>query len=253
MPLSTGPTPDFNQVTLKYAGVRLDGAPVTGELSLTYNSTNPLLDEDDTLPVSIYPVELKKTLTTATIQVKDETGAFVSRTVGYAEWNVPASDDPDIQGFGGTYTLVERLTNATGQTRNFVASKDAANGVIWLNRITSVNPVAGQTISAVSVAQVNQIQAQLNALTANGTGGSGGSFSGVPNDGSVTNAKVAAGAAISLDKTVSGTTNKAYTATEQTKLTGVAAGATVNSADAFLLNRTLIVDKEFTELHFIGA
>lgn len=233
-PLSTGPTPDYNQVTLRYAGVRLDGQPVQGDLILTYNATTPLLDDDPVFPVSIYPVELKKTLTTATIVVKDENGADVNRTVGYAEWNVPASDDPDIQGFGGTYTLRENLTNATGQTRNFVASKDAANGVIWINRITSVNAVPGQAVSAVSVAEFNQLKAQV---AAGGGGSGGGTSSGVPLDGSVTNVKVASGAAISLDKTVSGTTNKAYTAAEQTKLSAITAGATANALDSFLLNR----------------
>lgn len=41
----------------------------------------------------------------------------------------------------------------------------------------------------------------------------------------------------SADTITDGTTNKAYTATEQTKLAGVATGATANSSDATLLNR----------------
>jgi hypothetical protein len=78
----------------------------------------------------------------------------------------------------------------------------------------------------------------------------------VPTDGSVTNAKVATGAAIALSKLATdplaranhtgtqsadtltdGTTNKAFLATERTKLTGIATGATANSADAVLLAR----------------
>lgn len=47
-----------------------------------------------------------------------------------------------------------------------------------------------------------------------------------PADASVTNAKVASGAAISADKLADGTTNKVMTATERAKLAGVAAGAT---------------------------
>lgn len=235
MPLSTGPTGDWNQVTLRWAGVTLDGQPVAGSLSLTYSSPNPLLDEDATFPVSIYPVELKKTLTTATIQVLDENGQSVNRTVGYAEWTVPASDDPDIQGFGGTYTLTENLTNARGQTRNFVASKDAPGGVIWVNRITSVNAVPGQAVSAVSVAEFTQLKAQVSQITGSGTGG--GTFSGVPIDGSVTNVKVASNAAINADKLVSGTTNKIPVAADLVKLAGIAAGATANQSDAYLLNR----------------
>lgn len=59
----------------------------------------------------------------------------------------------------------------------------------------------------------------------------------VPTDGSVTNAKVATNAAISADKTADGTTNKVYTATEKTKLAGVATGATANDTDANLKDR----------------
>ena len=42
---------------------------------------------------------------------------------------------------------------------------------------------------------------------------------------------------LTQDVVPSGTTNKAFTATEQTKLAGIAAGATVNAADATLLAR----------------
>jgi hypothetical protein len=78
-----------------------------------------------------------------------------------------------------------------------------------------------------------------------------------PTDGSVTNAKVAAGAAIALSKLATdplaranhtgtqsadtltdGTTNKAFLATERTKLTGIATGATANATDAQLRDRS---------------
>jgi hypothetical protein len=42
----------------------------------------------------------------------------------------------------------------------------------------------------------------------------------------------------SADTLTDGTTNKAFLATERTKLTGIATGATANSTDAFLLSRT---------------
>lgn len=56
-------------------------------------------------------------------------------------------------------------------------------------------------------------------------------------DGSITNVKIAANATINADKLADGTNNKIMTAAERTKLTGVAAGATANSTDAYLLNR----------------
>lgn len=42
----------------------------------------------------------------------------------------------------------------------------------------------------------------------------------------------------SADSIVNGSTNRVFTISEQTKLSGIAAGATVNSSDSFLLNRT---------------
>ena len=43
---------------------------------------------------------------------------------------------------------------------------------------------------------------------------------------------------VSADKVADGTTNKAYSATEKTKLTGIAAGAQVNPADLAALDST---------------
>lgn len=51
------------------------------------------------------------------------------------------------------------------------------------------------------------------------------------------NADISATAAISADKTANGTTNHVFTAVMDTKLSGIATGATANSADATLLNR----------------
>lgn len=54
----------------------------------------------------------------------------------------------------------------------------------------------------------------------------------------VANAQVSTGAAISADKLANGTTNVIMTATERTKLTGIAAGATANATDASLRDRS---------------
>jgi len=43
---------------------------------------------------------------------------------------------------------------------------------------------------------------------------------------------------LNQDAVPDGTTNKAYTATEKTKLSGIASGATANQTDAYLLSRT---------------
>jgi hypothetical protein len=62
----------------------------------------------------------------------------------------------------------------------------------------------------------------VTKVPADGSGGGGGT----PNDGTVTDVKVAAGAAISADKLADGSTLKVMTAAERTKLAGVATGAT---------------------------
>lgn len=54
----------------------------------------------------------------------------------------------------------------------------------------------------------------------------------VPADASVTNAKVATGAAISADKLADGTTNKVMTAAERTKLAGLSGASTVTVLNA---------------------
>ncbi len=48
----------------------------------------------------------------------------------------------------------------------------------------------------------------------------------------VTNVKVASGAAISADKMADGTTNKVFSATKDTKLTGIETGATADQTGA---------------------
>lgn len=86
-------------------------------------------------------------------------------------------------------------------------------------------------------------QTRLNAIeegieTAQETAEAAAAAAGNVADGAVTNAKVASGAAISADKLADGTTNKIMTAAERTKLAGVATGATANSTDAQLRDRT---------------
>jgi len=55
--------------------------------------------------------------------------------------------------------------------------------------------------------------------------------------GQVVDSMVSGTAAISADKTADGTANKVFLAAEKTKLTGIAAGATVNATDAALRDR----------------
>ena len=156
-----GPTPDFDTVLLIWAGVTLDGSPVTGSLSLTYNGSSPMLDEDPELPVGIYPTKLSKSIETRSIIVNDEEGVPQTKTVGYVEFRVPATNDPDILGSGGTYTLVEQLTNATGTTRTFIADKDAPDGTMWISRIMSIDPIDPDAVPSVTFGDLLQYQRKI--------------------------------------------------------------------------------------------
>lgn len=163
-----GPTPDFDVVTLKWAGVHLDGTPATGKLQLTYNG--PVLLDNGPTPVGIYPVALQTLIGRQTIV---ETGR--SFEVGYVEWQVPASNDPDIVGSGGTYTLTEILDRGKGRTFSFIADKDAVGGVIWLNLVAPSEPIPGMPYPAVSIADVLALDSRIDSLEASGAGGGGSS------------------------------------------------------------------------------
>lgn len=236
--MANGPTPDFDRISLKWAGVFLDGTPCAGSLVLTYNG-GPMLDDDQTTPVSIYPVGLSTQIGQLTIPVGD--GAT---TVGYVEWSVPASNDPDIAGSGGTYTIEEKLTRGGGRKFSFVADKDAPGGVIWTNKLAGSAPSTGEPLSAVYWADFSELSGRVATLEGGGTGGGGepgesgpvtwdtiedkptfapvaisGSYGDLtdqpnppeiptslpPTDGSVTNDKVAPDAAIAASKLGTGT------------------------------------------------
>lgn len=156
------PSPDWGSVTLKWAGTYLDGSPATGSLTVTYNG-GVQLDDDPVMPVNIYPAKL-------TVQIEPRTLTTIdgkTMQVGYAEVQVPASNDPDIQGSGGTYSLTESLYKGAGRTDvPFVADLNAPGGVIWLNRIIPTTPVPGESLSVVYYSDFNDLKARVDNLAA---------------------------------------------------------------------------------------
>ena len=137
---------------------------------------------------------------------------------GYFQVELPTTDDPDINPSGWTYSVVE----PTGRTYNIVvpANTPALNSPgddlhgFPVMELSSVVPAPG--------AQPGNVQIITTST---------------PADGSVTNAKVAADAAINADKLTEGSTNKLLTPAERTKLSGISAGATANASDANLRDR----------------
>lgn len=141
------PSPDWGLVLMKWAGVYLDGTPCTGRIKVSFNkpagldAKAPMLDDDPETPLSIYAA--------ATIDVQLTTKTVLyggsPRPVGYAEFWVPATDDPDITDSagnplaGGTYTCTEALDRGAGQTPfKFVAPIATSPDGLWLNKIEHV-------------------------------------------------------------------------------------------------------------------
>ena len=160
------PTPDWDLVTLKWAGVYLDGTPARGSLHLDYNGT-VMLDDDPELPINIFRRRLTAQLTTTQIMIDGQ-----QREVGYAEFQVPASNDPDITGGGGTYTLTEELVGGGGRgSFSFVADIAAPNRTIWLNKILPTAPSSGQVLPVVYFADFEALEQRVTAVETGGTGG----------------------------------------------------------------------------------
>lgn len=122
-----------------------------------------------------------------------------------------------------TITVAAATTGASGIPATIVNAKGDL-----------IAATADDTVARLGVGTDGQV---LTASSGASTGLAWAAASSTPSDGSVTDAKVASGAAISADKLADGTTNKVFLATERTKLTGIATSATANSSDATLLAR----------------
>lgn len=154
------PSPDWTRVELRWAGTYLDGTPCDGTLDLTYDG-GVALDDDTVLPLNIFPSKLSFPIGRKTVAIEG-----VAREVGYAAFHVPASNDPDIQGAGGTYTLVEKLAKGGGRTHTFAVDIATAADGIWLSKIAPSAPSAGEPISVVYYSDFTDFKASVEALIA---------------------------------------------------------------------------------------
>lgn len=166
------PSPDFDLITLKWAGTYLDGAPAQGSLQLTYGG-GVMLDDDLATPINIFPKQIVAPITTLSVLIGGE-----MKEVGYAEFKVPATNDPDIDGGGGTYSMTESLLDvSTGRTVTFPVDVNAPDGIIWLNKIIPTTPAAGAPISVVYWDDFQSLEARVANIEAGGGGGEGGPVS----------------------------------------------------------------------------
>lgn len=162
-------TPDTTMITLVWHGVYLDGSPATGNLVLTYDGGLQLdPGDDDNLSVMIFPNTIKKAITQKRIQTHDEFGNVLRVVVGHAEFQVPATNDEDLEGSGGTYTLVEDLERGGGRTYTFAVDKDAPGGKIVLHELPgTTTPDPGTVYTGISVSTFNALANRVTNLEDN--------------------------------------------------------------------------------------
>jgi hypothetical protein len=135
-----------------------------------------------------------------------------------------------------TYSATVQLDGAVTDVRVF--QLPAGPTSVDLDLMTQVSSSQGILVDLPEVVSVAGLTGAISAADLAATlSGLVGGGSGTPDDGSVTDVKVATGAAISLDKTADSGTRVAMSAAERTKLGGVATGATANDTDANLKNR----------------
>lgn len=160
------PSPDFDYITAEWYGTQLDGQPCRGSIDIEYDGAGPMLDPSTTRPLDVFPVVISQSLQTTQIQVNDKNGNPVTVNVGYAVFELPASNDPDILGGGATYTVTERLEGAVGRTYSLFVDKDAPGGVIRLNELTPTAPTEQTVVSVVTVAGFNALEQRVAGLEA---------------------------------------------------------------------------------------
>lgn len=196
----------FTQITVTGTYRTADGAPAQGAVSFT----------------PVVPMHNGNIVISAAV-------AGQLNSSGVVTVSLAATTDPGTTPLGGTYEVAEFLTNQPARPRyNIIVAHNGGQ----INLATVAPAVPGPAMNVYLTQTAADARYELIGA------GEGPS---TPADGSVTDAKVAVDAAIVLDKTADSTGSAgrlALTNAERTKLGGIAAGATVNSSDASLRDRT---------------
>jgi GDSL-like Lipase/Acylhydrolase family len=145
-------------------------------------------------------------------KIWDVGGDFGSAGSGGGTGYIPGGPDVSLMD-GGTGTSL-----SDPNADRIMFWDDSAGAVTWLTAGTGLT-ITGTTLDAAGGGG-GITNSSTDTLTNKTMNGSANTFSN-----------------ISADSTIDGTTNKAFTNTERTKLTGIATAATANSADATLLAR----------------
>lgn len=165
-PFTKRPSYDWNVIQCIWAGTYVDGTPAAGVIAIKYDGVGPMLDDDPTLPLAIFSTTVEVPIVTTTVIIAGET-----RTVGYASIWLPATNDPDIQGGGGTYTFSERLEREGGRSDiSFVVDKDTPGGIIYLHKVAGSIPGSGTPLSVVYWSDFIALEARVDVLEGAGAG-----------------------------------------------------------------------------------
>lgn len=147
----------------------------------------------------------------------------------------PVTMDPDAEATAAWSLLLDQRVPPTGTTGH-VLTKGADGTNVWQagggggGGGAPTGPAGGVLSDAypnpgfaVNMAEQSEVDAVVATL--------------VPNTRTVNTKPLSSNVVLNQDDVADGTTNKAYTATDKTKLAGVATGATANDTDANLKNR----------------
>lgn len=217
-------TPDIDLITIVWRGVYRDNSPATGDIELKYNGGVELdVANGDNKTVAIFPKVITNPILPATITVKNKNGDDVSVTVGQAIFQVPASNDPDITGSGGNYTLTEVLDNGEGRVYTFPVDKDTPGGTLYAHEIAPSSPQSGVTYSGITATVFNALESRVQGLEQQAPGTVAGTVTSVnsvnPVSGNVTLTKSSIGLG-NVDNTAD--TAKPVSTATQTALDGKA-------------------------------
>lgn len=135
---------NYDTVPIRGRYVYLDGRPAAGFIRFTGKVT-AVSDATDTI---ILPATIAAAL--------DANGEFVVE--------VPATDDPDIQPNGWTYTVTEQLANGGGRTYDIDVPLSAKAAGIDLSEVAPAAPASGSPTAFVTLTKFDELKAELSGM-----------------------------------------------------------------------------------------
>lgn len=132
---------DYDTVPVRGRYVYLDGSPAVGQIRFT----GKVVATSDATDTIIVP--------TTIITPLDEDGQFLV--------HLPATDDPDIQPNGWTYTVTEELTNGGGRTFDIDVPLSAKTSGIDLSEVAPLSPASGDPTAFITRSQYDSLAATV--------------------------------------------------------------------------------------------